>query len=90
MAESEEARALDDQASELDQLAEDVELLLNGAQGYITNTMTTWEGPNRDQVEELLGGYATDCVSAAGALRTRATNLRTQADDLDNGNGGGE
>lgn len=89
MAESEEARELTDRAGDLDALANDVEALLNDAKSYITNTMTTWEGPNRNEVEDLLSDYDLDCGTAAEALRTRANNLRTQADSLEDGGGNG-
>jgi hypothetical protein len=86
---SEESEALVDQAESLEALANDVEALLSGAKSYITNTMTTWEGPNRNEVEDLLSDYDLDCGTAAEALRTRANNLRTDASELENGNGEG-
>jgi hypothetical protein len=89
MSEADDLRA---QASQLNELADNVESLLDGAKSYITDTMTTWEGPNRNDVEDLLDGYKADCREAATNLRNRATGLGDDADALEEEgeNGDGE
>lgn len=80
---SEEVDALRARATELRQLAEDVDGLMNPAHTYVKNSMESWEGPNHDDVSGQLGSWKTECESVATSLRSLATGCDNDADALE-------
>jgi uncharacterized protein YukE len=80
---SERSQELKDRAIALRALADDVEVLLDGANNYITGTMTTWAGPNQEEVSGAVTSWKTECGTVAGELRTLATSCDNEAQDIE-------
>jgi uncharacterized protein YukE len=78
---------LRERARQLNNLADDVAALLDDAKGYVRDTMTTWAGPNREEVSGALSSWQTQCGTVAEELRSLATSCENDAQDIEDQEG---
>lgn len=75
---------LNQRASQLKSLADDIDALVNAAKNHSTTGMKTWSGPNADNVRGKLKSWQTTCGTVAKALRDEAQQCTQSAKDLQN------
>ncbi|MFF7450637.1 MULTISPECIES: WXG100 family type VII secretion target [unclassified Streptomyces] len=75
---------LNQRASQLKSLADDIDALVNAAKNHSTTGMKTWSGPNADHVRGKLKSWQTTCGTVAKALRDEAQQCTQSAKDLQN------
>ncbi len=80
---SDESVQLRERADALRALAGDVRELLNSANTYVTGTMTTWAGPNQEEVSGAITSWKTECGTVADQLEALATTCDNDAQDIE-------